>query len=356
MDYFVSTMQTLTLQHQVVYASFLVFYYFIFIFITWLFLPLLDRLVFRTTNTRGAIWKIRSAIVINGIGALSGAIWCGYLAFGDMQYEKYSKGMWLASFVPFFLAMTACLIISLVQHRKAGKLTREMQARSGSLPQVMIDGKSYLLSLPTGGNRSRSRQPNDWDTAVSLFANGKGIGNTLHCRSMVSWCRDILPGLPPFHPIRGGDHYWSATSPLYRRFNLGYRPILRPLNPETMEPDPSLLANVPDGTVLSMGTLFMNETPLDVPRHPGITKEDGHAANEKGRWMSHKKFVALLWQNVDVPDYIAGAQLRLGDSVSSKQIPWVKCGDFLIADRNLLKNISWTDLDRNGLVFRERGK
>lgn len=341
--------------------SFLEFSFFIPLLVFYVVRRVYEFLRFR--DRRGSLFNIKLDVLVYGLGFVVGSTCCGYLAFSDMQCTAYTKSSWLKFFVPFLLVYTVCLIISLILLRKAYISGKDLLSRAASLPQVTIDGKPYILSLPTGGRKKQRREPNDWDTVVSIHdvnasadTEDGGICDALHCRSTVSWCRDILPGIPPFHPTRAGDYYWSATSPLCRKFNTGYRPILRPLNPETMDPDPSLLSDIPDGTVLALGSLYMDETPLPFPCHPELTKEDRQAARAQVRRVSEKKYIELLWQNVDVPDYTPGAQLRIGDSVPSKEIQWIKCGDFLIADRNLLKNISWNDLDRNGLIFSERGK
>lgn len=49
--------------------------------------------------------------------------------------------------------------------------------------------------------------------------------------------------------------------------------------------------------------------------------------------------------------YRPGQAISFGDAVPNKAISWVPANGLLIADRCLLNNISWDDLDAQGLVF-----
>ncbi len=51
-------------------------------------------------------------------------------------------------------------------------------------------------------------------------------------------------------------------------------------------------------------------------------------------------------RNGDIPDYIPGAKLEMREALDdpSYQVQAIKAGDVLIADRVLLKNISWDDI------------
>ena len=53
----------------------------------------------------------------------------------------------------------------------------------------------------------------------------------------------------------------------------------------------------------------------------------------------------------DIPDYIPGAKLKLGAPIqdAAYQVQAIKVGNVLIADRVLLKNISWNDLHMQGI-------
>lgn len=49
--------------------------------------------------------------------------------------------------------------------------------------------------------------------------------------------------------------------------------------------------------------------------------------------------------------YRPGQAISFGDAVPNKAISWVPANGLLIADRCLLNNISWDDLDAQGLIF-----
>ena len=79
-------------------------------------------------------------------------------------------------------------------------------------------------------------------------------------------------------------------------------------------------ANLPDGTIVTAGTLYMNGMPVKVPLDATC--------------------------NGDIPSYIHGARLELREAVDAPayQVKAIKVGDILISDRVLLRNISWNDL------------
>ena len=72
------------------------------------------------------------------------------------------------------------------------------------------------------------------------------------------------------------------------------------------------------------GTLYMNDMPVKVPQNP----------------------ISIG----DIPDYIPGAKLELGAPIqdAAYQVQAIKIGNIMIADRVLLKNISWDDLHKQG--------
>ena len=93
--------------------------------------------------------------------------------------------------------------------------------------------------------------------------------------------------------------------------HVGFRPAF-----EVLHPDPL----TPDGTIITVGPLYMDGKPVKVPQNPT--------------------------QNGDVSDYIPGAKLEMREALDdpSYQVKAIKVGDVLVADRVLLKNLSWDDL------------
>lgn len=106
----------------------------------------------------------------------------------------------------------------------------------------------------------------------------------------------------------------------------GFRPILIPLDPGTLEPDPSLLEDIPNGRVFALASLYMNGK---VVKNPETAIDDG-----------------------DIPNYLTGAEITLGNRDPDKK-NWlyvIKHKDLLWTDRNILKNISWEDLKQQGFI------
>ena len=46
-----------------------------------------------------------------------------------------------------------------------------------------------------------------------------------------------------------------------------------------------------------------------------------------------------------------GTDFEIGDTVAGKEITWLKLGDLLVCDRNILQGVSWETLNEKGLVF-----
>lgn len=118
--------------------------------------------------------------------------------------------------------------------------------------------------------------------------------------------------------------HWTYADMALRTDEIGFRPVLVPLSPDTEIPGAGKFRNIPDGTTLKLGTLYMDDEPVHVPE---CSVFDG-----------------------DVEDYIPGALLQMKNDGQSLdyQPSFLKVGDVLIADRNLLKNISWVDLAMQG--------
>ena len=203
-----------------------------------------------------------------------------------------------------------------------------------------IDGKPYLVRLPLGGNGDfqeiknlfrrlgfKSKRPVEWDRIAHLSCDDDSI---FHWDTICSWCEDTEDHTIPYihHVLRGGrafGFHFSLPSSCENTF-IGRRPVLVPLNSETLQPDPQQLSHISDGTAVSLGTLFINGRPQD---HPTIPTASG-----------------------DIPRYLFSAELRIGDTHPDpdKQIRWIKNGNTLIANCNLVRGISWKDLARQGLA------
>lgn len=91
--------------------------------------------------------------------------------------------------------------------------------------KITIDGKRYLIRIPTGG-ADEDDQDNDWDRLVDLYGEDNDI---LHYNNIYSWCRDAYSVT---RVIRGYDGAcsWFCADPSNYGADLGWRPVLEPLN------------------------------------------------------------------------------------------------------------------------------
>lgn len=154
----------------------------------------------------------------------------------------------------------------------------------------------------------------EWDALMDTVDNSNAL---THWQSMASWCLDEQPNRPGGRMVRGGD------SARYMNFSFSGGPVgyigFRPVFETTAS-----AASIPDGTLVTAGTLYMDGEPVRVPQNPGY--------------------------NGDIIDYVPGAKLefRPASTVAAYQVQAIKVGNILIADRVLLKNISWDDLETQG--------
>ena len=146
-----------------------------------------------------------------------------------------------------------------------------------------------------------------------LATTAKEDNDTMHWSYMLSWCQDVDPGSTSHRAVRGwvSARYWNNDNATYRYVDVGFRPVVEILNPDILGPD---------GATIMIGTLYMDDKPVKVPQNPVF--------------------------NGDIPDYIPGAKLELREALDdpSYQVKAIKVGDVLVADRVLLKNLSWDDL------------
>ena len=147
----------------------------------------------------------------------------------------------------------------------------------------------------------------EWDLLVMS-------SRDIHWIGMYSWCTDVTIRHVPGHAARGclSPRHWQLITTM-RDESVGFRPAVA---------DKS---DIPDGTTITTGTLYMDGEPIKVPVHP-------------------------TWGG-DVPDYIPRAALELREPLADPayQVKAIKVGNILIADRVLIKRISYGDLAEQGL-------
>lgn len=132
----------------------------------------------------------------------------------------------------------------------------------------------------------------------------------MHWKYMSSWCRDT-DQTSDLASMCCGYHdpcYCRHEDATFRHFLIGFRPALEVEPRDLLEPD---------GSVVVVGTLFMDGMPVRIPQNP-------------------------VWDG-DIQDYVPGAALEMRNALDDPayQVQAIKAGDILLADRVLLKNISY---------------
>ena len=214
--------------------------------------------------------------------------------------------------------------VDVTGHPVFQKLTQEQLRKDPYLP-VEIDGSVWAVLLPTGGLDQDDRF-NVWEQTIRVTAQRNDL---LHYHTILSLCRDRNTQAPDLCIGRGcmAVHYRSAFSKTLRKGYFGYRPMLIPLDRHTLRPEPERLAHLHDGSRLKLGTLYMDGEALRNPQNPVL--------------------------NGDIPKYHPGAKLRFWNTAKDKalQIQWIKVGNALVCDRNILRNLSWNDLNDQCLIY-----
>jgi len=156
----------------------------------------------------------------------------------------------------------------------------------------------------------------EWDLLIDAI----GDDNTItHWENMCFWVqkKDFEESNTIY---RANCGYLSARncnfiSASYRIVYVGFRPAFDALSCDRL--------CVRDGETIAIGTLYMNGRPIKVPLNP-------------------------VWDG-DIESYIPGASLSFGPALDDPAytVTAIKIGNTFIADRTLLKNISYKDIENN---------
>lgn len=189
---------------------------------------------------------------------------------------------------------------------------------------VYIEGWPYAVRLPTGG--SFYGEDNEWDQMLDVLGEKNPV---YHAKNIHSWCQDADRNDPKCRVYRGQispRHRNSTFSYRCEYAHIGYRPVLEPLYPRTLRPSPEVLQDMRDGTILTMGSFYIDGQPQPLPTDPD--------------WCGN------------IPQYRPGCSLAIGDTDAAPEnwLRFIKCGNLLWCDRNLLTCVSWDTLCAFGLV------
>ena len=152
----------------------------------------------------------------------------------------------------------------------------------------------------------------EWDAFMDVTGENNDLANW---KDMFSWTLGVGKLASP-RAVRGwvSARHWYNYNATDRNVHVGFRPAFEPLNPDSLV----------SGQRVVVGTLYMDGKPVAVPKNPVC---DG-----------------------DILNYIPGATLEMREALDDPdfQVQTIKVGDILVCDRNLLKMISWIDIENQG--------
>lgn len=158
----------------------------------------------------------------------------------------------------------------------------------------------------------------EWDRLVDLMTGGDDA--KFHWTDMFSWVNDPenKRHFPmAFRVYRGYNsaRYWNRNSASNWFVTLGFRPAV-----DILPSDP-LFSEVNEGQSAVIGTLYMDGRPVKVPQKP-------------------------TW-NGDIKDYVFKSSLKMGPALRDPayQVTGIRVGDAFVADRCLVKFISYEDIE-----------
>ena len=155
----------------------------------------------------------------------------------------------------------------------------------------------------------------EWDKFMDVVCEDNSRS---HWKNMLSWVNDSdFEDKYPSHRVSrgyGSARVWDWYDSSYRSAYLGFRPAF-----DILETD-ALVSDLRDGDTVTIGTLYMGGKPVKVPQNPTF---DG-----------------------DIADYILGAKLEMRENLADPayQVTAIRVGNVLIADRCLVQNISYDDI------------
>lgn len=156
----------------------------------------------------------------------------------------------------------------------------------------------------------------EWDWLIDLT---NGDDAKIHWAEMFSWVNDPenkrrLPMECRSYRGYNSARCWIYNSASTRSVNLGFRPVCIPASD-------TLISETKEGESIVIGTLYMGGKPVKVPQVP---TRDG-----------------------DITNYTPGFSLEMREPLEDPayQVTGIRVGDVFVADRNLLKCISYEDIE-----------
>ena len=146
--------------------------------------------------------------------------------------------------------------------------------------------------------------------------------DVMHWEGVWTLCQDKAPLFPSCRKMRGAASRkaGSTCSADCRYDNIGFRPVFE------------VKTDHPDGAIVTVGTLYLDEKPVKVPTNP-VWNGDIPSYHVQHSSNPHQPAPMELQEALNNPAY---------------QVQTIKIGNFLIADRVLIRGISVDDLHALG--------
>ena len=155
----------------------------------------------------------------------------------------------------------------------------------------------------------------EWDKFMDVVCEDNSRS---HWENILSWVNDsdFEKKYLSYRAFRGcpSARHWLWDTASRRCEYVGFRPAFDILETDT------LVSGLRDGDIVTIGTLYMRGKPVKVPQAPTY---DG-----------------------DISNYILGAKLEMREALTDPayQVTAIRVGNVLIADRCLVRNISYNDI------------
>ena len=188
-----------------------------------------------------------------------------------------------------------------------------------------------VLDIPKEQRAMRLPTAEEWEQLMDIVNEDDRIA---HWFGMYSWLSDETASTIPLRTQLTGGFSAAREMPKgqadYNLGSHGFRPvIMAPRN-----------CRLKDGEIAIIGTLYMNGTPVRVPTKPYMN-------GSVSRLSPLYDFLEGKPLDGNVTPYVRKATLSLGDAAEQNcyKVQAIKVGDILIADRNLLCQISARELE-----------
>lgn len=189
---------------------------------------------------------------------------------------------------------------------------------------IYLNEKPFELTLPTGGNAPEvSVTENEWDR---VLVSGCYFNSDMNGVCVGSWCHERPIASPTDYVVRGRftPGNWGYDYDDTQSVMIGYRPVLLPLDADTLQFDSTLLQYL-NGSTVRMGVFAVNDKVLTAPYN-------------------------YVYQVGDV------VVLRGDIGYKDKAIEWAVFDGKLISVYNLMVNVSRNQLIELGLVAGNKPK